>query len=226
MDRHRTYGNSRHIGPAFVAVAFAAMLTVPTAWAAEPADDHAGGAGTLTPGNPVIAAIDRPGDRDWYAVKLTESDNFHVTVRRTAGGCAAAALRVTVLNPQAHAIRWTTVLPDAVAGRELPKNKAGRYLVEIDAQGEPGCGGLSYELALVRRLPLPMDSGGSGGSGSGASAKCSAARGQLSDDRRAQSKFKKLLKSNPKKAKRLLRQVEAALRQDRRDVSKFCKKKK
>jgi hypothetical protein len=210
---------------ALVAVVVAALLAAPAAWAAEPGDDHAGGAGTLAFGRPAVAAIDRPGDRDWYAVRLTENDSFdNITVRRTSGACAAGALRVTVLNPEAHAIRWATVRPDTDVSRELPKGKPGRYFVEIDAQGEPGCGGLGYRLELEG-----VDTGGSGSSGSGGSALCSGARGQLSDDLRTRSKFRKYLKSrDPKTVKRyraLLGKVEAALREDRKDVRRYCKNK-
>jgi hypothetical protein len=216
---HRRAGRAA----AFVAVVFAALLAAPAAWAAEPGDDHAGGAGTLAFGHPAIAAIDRPGDRDWYAVRLTENDSFDITVRRTSGACAAGALRVTVLNPEAHSIRWATVRPDTDVSRELPKGKPGRYLVEIDAQGEPGCGGLGYRLELEG-----VDTGGSGSSGSGGSALCSGARGQLSDDLRTRSKFRKYLKSrDPKTVKRyrkLLGKAETLIRQDRKDVRRYCKK--
>ncbi len=209
---------------ASIAVACAAMLTAPVAWGAEPADDHAGGAVLQTRfGIPVTAAIDRPGDRDWYAVKLTGDDDFHVTIRRSAGGCAAEALRVTVLSPEVHAIRWKTVLPDTATSSELPKNQRGLYFVEIDAQGEPGCGGMSYTLTLVRES-------GVGGSGSGSGAECQAAKGTLHDDKVARSAFKKYLKSRDPKTvaryKKKDRKAAARLKADNADLRRYCPKKK
>ena len=127
---------------------------------------------------------------------------------------------MTVLSPEVHAIRWKTVPPDRDTTIELPKDKPGRYFVEIDAQGEPACGGLGYTLTLVPA--------GTQGSGSGSGAECRAARGQLGDDLDARSTYRKYLRSRDHKTvaryRTILRKVAAALKADRRDVRRYCPK--
>jgi hypothetical protein len=182
-----------------------------SAGAAEPLNDHSGGA---EPFGQLRGAIDRPGDRDWYVVTMRHDDSdVTVYASRETGSCAPDALRITVLNPEGRPIRWAVVRPGRSSALTMPSFKPGDYFVEIDAAGEPGCAALTY-------------SGGTYSMGSNPdtrAAKCKAARSDYSERVKARNNDRKYakqgnarsqgyLKKWPKTLKRYLALAKAACR--------------
>jgi hypothetical protein len=116
-----------------------------------------------------IAAIDRAGDRDWYAIGSPDSapDDFYVRVQ-TAGSCnAVRPLLLKLYNPEGKWIRTvafsTTFDPND--SRFRTPSLEGRYYIDILAV-DFGCSGLQYSF-----LPRP-GSAGAGASIANASVLC------------------------------------------------------
>jgi hypothetical protein len=212
---------SGHRAAGVLAAALACAAGPAAAGAVEPADGHAGGAAPLTEGIASAGTIDAAGDHDWYAIDLKLDSGWLVSVTRTGGACGPAALRATLLNPEARPIRWQTVGPQRDVFVGLPQLTPGRYLLEVDADGEPGCTGLTYRLEIIR-LPLT----GPGIHNDISRSTCVAATAQVATDRallrRARRGVATVHGAAQQRYRGYVRDWSAILRRDRRTAQGIC----
>lgn len=106
-----------------------------------------------------IAAIDRPGDVDWYSLRGADigqpSGSVAVSVVLTGPGCVASSpLLVLLHNPEG---RWMRTYAVSTSITQVPvPSFPSRYYLEVRA-ADSGCVGLQYTFP---------GSGASGGAGS------------------------------------------------------------
>jgi hypothetical protein len=96
----------------------------------------------------IHAAADRPGDRDWYAIRGTEPP-YLASLRITNGAAPAdcpppANIVATLHNPEGHWMSTHIASAGASVKIRLPQ-LPDRYLIAVWA-GNRTCSGLSYSL--------------------------------------------------------------------------------
>jgi len=99
-----------------------------------------------------IAAIDRPGDHDWYSMRGSDSGEpafeiVDISVLRAGPGCTASRpLFVVLRNPEGRWIRTYSVSRERAD--VLVSGLPGRYYLEIRA-ADSSCSTLFYGLAII-----------------------------------------------------------------------------
>lgn len=150
---------------AALAAAVAGLLAAGPASAQEPLPvDDGDTVRTATVLDPIgsmpitAAAVDGPGDHDFYSVRGAVRDarirNVTFSIAARPPGCSAARpLRVALHNPEGRWMRTIGVAPGGV--RSIP-NLRGRYFIDV-TPAQPACAGLRYDLGVseIRDPALP-----------------------------------------------------------------------
>jgi hypothetical protein len=146
-------GSARSDGP---------VPDAPAAAVAPDASDTLSGARPVPyPIGDVVAAIDRPGDVDWYSLRGADvgqpGGSVALSVVATGPGCVASPpLLVVLRNPEG---RWMRTFAVSTSITQVPvPSFPSRYYLEVRA-ADPGCVGLQYKFLGIG------SSGGAGGGG-------------------------------------------------------------
>jgi hypothetical protein len=139
----------------------------PAAAVAPDASDTLSGAQPVPyPFSDVIAAIDRPGDVDWYSVRGADvgqpGGSVALAVVVTGPGCVASPpLLVLLHNPEG---RWMRTYAVSTTITQVPvPSFPSRYYLEVRA-ADPGCVGLQYKFPGIARGPSSSPGNGLVGS--------------------------------------------------------------
>jgi hypothetical protein len=114
--------------------------------APDASDTQSGAQAVPRPIDAFIAAIDRPGDVDWYSLRGAEigqpSGSVALAVVLTGPGCVASSPLLAVLrNPEG---RWMRTYAVSTSITEVPvPSFPSRYYLEVRA-ADSGCVGLQY----------------------------------------------------------------------------------